>query len=62
LHHGQDQTILPYTSLWQEDAANGELPSEIGTVQTPKLCKKPLSQFIIAPRAQASSAAKHKRR
>src|SRR5439155_14149893 len=33
---------------------NGELPSEIGTVQTPKLCKKPLSKFIIAPRAQAS--------
>jgi hypothetical protein len=26
-----------------------------GTVQTPKLCKKPLSQFIIAPRAQASA-------
>jgi hypothetical protein len=38
--------------------------------QTPKLCKKPLSRFIIAPRAQASKpapakaggAAKHKRR
>src|SRR5204863_10193426 len=24
------------------------------TVQTPKLCKKPLSQFIFPPRAQAS--------
>jgi hypothetical protein len=37
---------------------NGELPSDLnghtGTVQTPKLCKKPLSQFIFAPRAQAS--------
>ena len=37
---------------------NGELPSDpkrqTGTVQTLKLCKKPLSQVIVAPRAQAS--------
>ena len=36
---------------------NGELPSDPQQTrhrQTPKLCKKPLSQFIIPPRAQAS--------
>jgi len=37
---------------------NGELPSDPQQIdrhrQTLKLCKKPLSQFIIAPRAQAS--------
>jgi hypothetical protein len=37
---------------------SGELPRILnrptGTVQTLKLCKKPLSQVIIAPRAQAS--------
>jgi hypothetical protein len=41
-----------------------------GTDQTPKLCQKPVSQFIVAARAQASKpapakaggAAKHKRR
>ena len=27
---------------------------QTGTDQTPKLCKKPVSQFIIAPRAPAS--------
>ena len=30
------------------------LNRQTGTVKTPKLCKQPLSQFIIAPRAQAS--------
>ena len=30
------------------------LKRQTGTVQTLKLCKKPLSQVIIAPRAQAS--------
>jgi hypothetical protein len=39
---------------------NGELPSDpstdrqTGTDQTPKLCQKPVSPFIVAPRAQAS--------
>ena len=37
---------------------NGELPSDPQQTdrhrQTLKLCKKPVSQFIIAPRAQAS--------
>jgi hypothetical protein len=37
---------------------NGELPSDPQQIdrhrQTLKLCKKPPSQFIIAPRAQAS--------
>ena len=37
---------------------NGELPSDPQQIdrhrQTLKLCKKPLSQFIVAPRAQAS--------
>src|SRR6185437_96922 len=37
---------------------NGELPSDPQQIdrhrQTLKLCKKPLSKFIIAPRAQAS--------
>ena len=39
---------------------NGELPSDPPQTrhrQTPKLCKKPLSQFIIPPRAQASKPA-----
>ena len=39
---------------------NGELPSDPQQTrhrQTPKLCKKPLSQFIIPPRAQASKPA-----
>ena len=45
---------------------NGELPSD--SQQTDRhqpdteVREKPVSQFIIAPRAQASSAAKHKRR
>jgi hypothetical protein len=30
------------------------LGSSTGTDQTPKLCKKPVSLFIVAPRAQAS--------
>src|SRR5437870_2817012 len=37
---------------------NGELPSDpcrqTGSHRSPKLRKKPLSQFIVAPRAQAS--------
>ena len=37
---------------------NGEPPRilnrQTGTVQTLKLCKKPVSPFIVAPRAQAS--------
>src|SRR5215469_6821600 len=54
------KTILPYTSLWHEDAPNGELPSDLQQIdrqaptRAPKLCKKPVSPFIIAPRAQAS--------
>jgi hypothetical protein len=38
-------------------APNGELPSDppqTGNRQTPELCKKPVSQFIIAPPTQAS--------
>src|SRR6201993_422050 len=58
LHHGQDQTTLPYTSLWREDAPQWRAPLGSSTdrqaPQTPKLCKKPPSQFIVAPRAQAS--------
>src|SRR5215831_172178 len=50
--------ILPHTSLCHEDAPNGELPSDphrqTGTRRSPKLCKKPVSPFIVAPRAQAS--------
>src|SRR5215813_3796090 len=38
--------------------SHGELPSDpqqtAGANQTPKLCKKPVSAFIVAPRAQAS--------
>ena len=50
---------LPHTSLWHEDAPPGELPSDPQQTnrqahQTPKLCKKRVSPFIIAPRAQAS--------
>ena len=43
-----------------ETHPNGELPSDpstdrqTATDQTPKLCQKPISQFIVAPRAQAS--------
>ena len=54
------QTDLPYTSLSREDAPNGELPSDpstdrqTGTDQTPKLCQKSVSPFIVAPRAQVS--------
>ena len=39
---------------------NGELPSDpstdrqTGTDQTPKLCQKPVSRSIVAPRAQVS--------
>src|SRR6516162_5778619 len=46
-----------YKFVASKRCPNGELPSDPLTDrhrQTPKLCKKPLSQFIIAPRAQAS--------
>jgi hypothetical protein len=33
---------------------NGELPSDPQAPTAPKLCKKPVSPFIVAPRAQAS--------
>src|SRR5256885_14859773 len=49
----------PHVSMWHEDAPQWRAPlgsstDTRGTVQTRKLCKKPLSQFIIAPRAQGS--------
>src|SRR5947209_7639751 len=49
-----------YKSVARRCAPNGELPSDpstdrqTGTDQTPKLCQKPVSPFIVAPRAQAS--------
>src|SRR6266404_2812046 len=53
------QTVLPHTSLWHEDApqwraplrssADRQAPSDAGA-----FAKKPLSQFIIPARAQAS--------
>src|SRR5246127_1831154 len=43
-----------YKSVTRKCAPNGELPSDPQAPASPKLCKKPLSQFIIAPRAQAS--------
>ena len=52
--------ILPNTSLWHEDAAQSRAPlgsstdRQTGTDQKPTLGKKSVSQFIIAPRAQAS--------
>jgi hypothetical protein len=51
------QTDLPNTSLRREDAAQWQAPlgsSADRHRQTPELCKRPLSQFIIPPRAQAS--------
>ena len=60
------QTDLPYTSVRREIRANGELPSDPQQIDRHRpdtdVCEKPVSQFIIAPRAQASRAAKHKRR
>ena len=41
-------------SVTRKCAPNGELPSDPQAPASPKLCKKPVSQFIIAPRAQAS--------
>jgi len=43
-----------YKSVARRSAPNGELPSDPQAPTTPKLCKKPVSPFIIAPRAQAS--------
>jgi hypothetical protein len=38
-----------------KSAPNGELPSDPQAPTSPeKLCKKPVSPFIVAPRAQAS--------
>src|SRR4029077_3223200 len=52
------QTGLPHTSVRREDAPNGELPSDdhadiIGAIDA-KASKKPISRFIVPPRAQAS--------
>ena len=59
-HHGQDQTILPHTSLWHEDLS--PMANSPRILNTPadkhrsgtEAMQKPASQFIVAPRAQAS--------
>src|SRR5205814_9675529 len=58
------QTVLPYTSLRHEDAPIGKLPSDHQQRHRPdaEAVQRAPSQSIIAPRTQASSAAKHKRR
>src|ERR1700720_5055805 len=53
------QTDLPNTSVRREDAPNGELPSDEHADinrrhQTLKLRKRPISRFIVPPRARAS--------
>ena len=51
------QTVLPHTSLWREHAPQWRAPlgpsTDSRAVSDAKL-PNPLSQFIIAPRAQAS--------
>ena len=53
-HHGQDQTILPNTSLWHEDAPQWRAPLGSSGTDRPEAMQKPASLFIVAPRAQAS--------
>jgi hypothetical protein len=51
---------MPALATITSCAPNGELRSDpptdrqTGTDQSPKLCQKPVSPFIVAPRAQAS--------